>query len=133
MIKSHSDKLDKISEIDEFELPEEVPVLTNSVNDLLTEEEKYSHLLLRNEELKAVYKTENETKSGRIWVLLTDRRIISVRMPEYVVDYDLIKKIDYLKMNQEKHWISYGDNTIKFDTEKETIDFYRRLLPSILK
>lgn len=133
MTKKHSNKLDKISEIDEFELPEEVPVLTNSVNDLLTEEEKYSHLLLRNEELKAVYKAENQSNSGHMRILLTDKRIISVEIPEYVVEYDMVDEVHYLRMNQKKCWIAYETNIIKFDTEKETIDFYRRLLPLALE
>ena len=133
MTRRHSDKLDEIDEINELGLLEVVPVLIDSIDDLLTDEEKYGHLLLRNEDLKAVYNAENQSDSGRMRILLTDKRIISVEIPEYVVEYDLIDEIRYLRMNQKKCWIAYETNIIKFDTEKETVDFYRRLLPSALE
>jgi len=133
MTKRHSDKLDAIDEIDEFEPLEGVSVLTDSVDDFLTNEEKYGHLLLKNEKLEAVYNAENQSNLGRMRILLTDKRIISVEIPEYVVEYDLIDEIRYLRMNQKKCWVAYETNIIKFDTEKETIDFYRRLLPSALE
>lgn len=130
MTKRHSDKLDKISEIEPLE---ETLLLTDSVDDLLIDEEKYAHLLLRNEELKAVYNAENQSNLGRMRILLTDKRIISVEIPEYVVEYDLIDEIHYLRMNQKKCWVAYETNIIKFDTEKKTIDSYRRLLPLALE
>ncbi len=69
MTKKHPNKLD---EIDGFGPLEEVPVLTDSVDDLLTGEEKYGHLLLRNEKLKAVYNAENQSNLGRMQILLTE-------------------------------------------------------------
>ncbi|MEY8737671.1 hypothetical protein AB9M75_11945 [Lactobacillus sp. AN1001] len=133
MTKRHSNKLDKISEIDEFEPLEGVSVLTNSVDDILSKEEKYGYLLLRSEELKAVYNTKYTMGENFTKVLITNKRIVNIKIPGYVIDYDLIDQIHYLRMSQEGHWVSYGNNTVEFDTKIETIDFYRRLLPLVLE